>query len=266
MGLPEIKDFWNQKSCGEVYAKGGSAVQRLENQLRARYELEPYILEFAGFEEFKGKDVLEIGVGMGSDHLRIAEHEPNRLAGIDLTERAIDFTKQRFDCYGFKSELLAANAEQLPFGNDSFDIVYSWGVLHHTNNTSEAVNEVHRVLKPGGKAKIMIYHKYSIVGYLLWLRYSLLRLRFRSLSYIYSNFLESPGTKAYTIHEARELFRDFASFQYRIQLGTGDLMLGESGQRHQGVLLNIAKKLWPRKLLNKFFKNHGSLLMIEAVK
>jgi ubiquinone/menaquinone biosynthesis C-methylase UbiE len=266
MGLAEIKDFWNRKSCGEVYATGASALQRLESQSKRRYELEPYLLEFARFSDFQDRDVLEIGVGMGSDHVQIAQNQPRSLTGIDLTERAIGFTKQRLEYYGFQSDLAVANAEELPFGDDSFDIIYSWGVLHHSENTPKAVNEVYRVLRPGGKAKIMIYHKYSMVGYILWLRYSLLTLRFYPLSEIYAKYLESPGTKAYTVSEARRLFERFSSFQYQIQLGPGDLMLGESGQRHHGILLKIAKKLWPRWLIQRLLKSHGTLLMIEAVK
>jgi ubiquinone/menaquinone biosynthesis C-methylase UbiE len=116
-------------------------------------------------------DVLEVGVGMGADHLEWARHMPRSLSGIDLTERAIAHTATRLALYGLRSDLRVADAEKLPFRDASFDLVYSWGVLHHSPDTPRAVREVLRVLRPGGLARVMIYHAHSMVGYMLWLRY-----------------------------------------------------------------------------------------------
>jgi hypothetical protein len=69
----DVRDFWEQASCGEVYASGDSLAAQLETQARIRYELEPYLAPFARFHEGRGKDVLEIGVGMGADHLEWAK-------------------------------------------------------------------------------------------------------------------------------------------------------------------------------------------------
>ena len=113
--------------------------------------------------------------------------------------------------------------------------MYSWGVLHHSPDTPRAIAEVHRVLRPGGVARVMIYHYWSITGYMLWLRYGL--LRGRSLRYVYAKYLESPGTKAYTIEEAEHMFRDFKAVFARSQLSFGDLLQGAVGQRHNGRLL-----------------------------
>jgi len=84
----------------------------------------------------------------------------------------------------------------------------------------------------------MIYHKYSLVGFMLWLRYALLSGRpFTSLATTYSKYLESPGTKAYSILEARDLFRQFENVSIKIQLSHGDLLTSQAGQRHKGTLL-----------------------------
>ena len=174
-----------------MYAKGDSLRQQLEAQAKARYELEPYIFEFAGFQEGAGRRVLEVGVGMGADHLEWAKARPELLAGIDLTPRAVEYTRSRLEPYGLRSKLLVADAESLPFDDDSFDIAYSWGVLHHTPDTFRAVQEVRRVLRPGGTARVMIYHSHSIVGYMLWARYGLVAGRpMRSLADIYAHHLE----------------------------------------------------------------------------
>jgi ubiquinone/menaquinone biosynthesis C-methylase UbiE len=165
------------------------------------------------------------------------------------------------------SNLKEADAEQLPFADGAFDLVYSWGVLHHSPNTHQAMKEVYRVLRPGGIARIMIYHTYSLTGYMLWVRYGLLAGQpFRSLRDIYFNYLESPGTKAYSVEEAQEMLSQFSSVATRIELNHGDLLEGTVGQRHGGFLLSVAKGMWPRALIKSIFKNHGLMLLIEARK
>jgi SAM-dependent methyltransferase len=146
-------------------------------------------------------------------------------------------------------------------------LVYAWGVLHHSPNTPKAVSEVYRVLKKGAEAKIMVYHKYSLVGYMLWIRYALLRLKpFTSLSEIYSKHLESPGTKAYSVREAKIMFSQFESVEIETKLGHGDLLASDAGQRHQGMLLNFARLVWPRWFFKLFFRTHGLEMLIKAKK
>lgn len=264
----QVRDFWDDSSCGEVYATGQSERDYYESHSKARYELESSIYDFARFCEGQGKDVLEIGVGMGADHIEWAKAQPRSLAGIDLSPRAIEHTKKRLAIYGLKSEVGVGDTENLAFDDESFDLVYSYGVLHHTPDTPKAVDEVFRVLRSdGGIARIMIYHKYSLTGYMLWTRYGLLAGRpFRSLSAIYANHLESPGTKAYSVQEAQVMFGRFSQVSIRTQLTFGDLLEGAVGQQHRGILLTLAKNLWPRWLLRRVFKNHGLAMLIEASK
>lgn len=263
----EVREFWNRSSCGELYAEGTSPREQLEQQARTRYDLEPYLSDFAKFADGSGKDVLEIGVGMGADHLEWARALPRSLTGIDLTPRAIDFTRQRLALNAQTSDLRVADAENLPFNDDSFDLVYSWGVLHHSPDTPRALGEVLRVLRPGGVARLMIYHTYSMVGYMLWLRYGLLTGRpWRSLSYIYAHYLESPGTKAYTVAQARRMCAGFSRVNARAQLTFGDLLQGAVGQRHRGRLLSTAKALYPRGAIERLLRGHGLYLLIEATK
>ncbi len=100
----EVRDFWNAASCGEeLYLDGSAAKGGYGRQLAIRYALEPFILDFARFRDWSGKDVLEIGVGLGADHQSFAEAGA-RLNGIDLTERAIEHTKSRFRLLGLRSE------------------------------------------------------------------------------------------------------------------------------------------------------------------
>jgi SAM-dependent methyltransferase len=262
----EVREFWDAASCGEVYAEGLSIEERFHAHAEARYRLEPYIRGFAGFKDGLGEDVLEIGVGMGADHLEWARSRPRRLAGIDLTPRAVAWTSQRLATYGFVSELKEGDAEHLSFPDDSFGIVYSWGVLHHSPDTTKAFSEARRVLRPGGTLRAMIYHRPSIVGLMLWARYGLAAGHPTStLTEIYARHLESPGTKGYTVTEARRLVAPFSSCKIRSEVSFGDLLLGEVGQQHSGRGLTIAKRIWPRPLLRRL-PTLGLLLLIEAKK
>ena len=144
-----VRAFWEEAACGERLYLDGAALEAYAAQ--ARYELEPYILDFADFERWRGKRVLEIGVGLGADHERFTRAGAE-LWGIDLTKRGVALTQARFEQLGLSSRLQVADAENLPFEDAFFDLVYSWGVIHHSPNTAQADREILRVLKPGGNS------------------------------------------------------------------------------------------------------------------
>jgi ubiquinone/menaquinone biosynthesis C-methylase UbiE len=265
-GKRAVQEFWDKAACGEELYLANQQREGYAEQARRRYELEPVIAELAEFEAAAGQQVLEIGVGLGADHQRYAEAGA-RLSGVDLTERAVAHTRRRLELFGLDSALSTGDAEQLAFPADEFDSVYSWGVLHHSPDTPRAVAEVHRVLRPGGVARIMIYHQWSLVGYMLWARYALLRLRpWMSLRQVYARYLESPGTKAYSVAEARRMFAAFSSVEIRTCLTHGDLLESEAGQRHRTAMLSVARAIWPRQLLKRFAASHGLFMLIRAVK
>lgn len=261
-----VEAYWEAAACGEELYLRGAQPGDYQRQTTERYRLEPYIPPFAEFERYRGRRVLEIGVGLGADHQCFAEAGAE-LTGIDLTERAIGHVRRRLELCGLSSDLRTGSAEKLDFPDDSFDLVYSWGVLHHTPDTAGAVREVLRVLKPGAEAKVMIYHKHSCVGYMLWVRYALARGRpGTALAEIYARYLESPGTKAYSRQEAETLFDDFHVVDMRVQLTHADLLASSVGQRHRGLLLNIGRRLWPRWLIKAVLPDHGLFLLIRGHK
>ena len=261
-----VHDFWNAASCGEDLYLPDSTREGFARHSEIRYQLEPEILSFAGFEAGRGKRVLEVGVGLGADHQKWAEHGA-LLSGVDLTERAIRSTARRFELFGLKSDLQVADAEQLPFPAASFDILYSWGVLMCSPDTPKAIGEVLRVLRPGGTAKLMLYHKWSFVGFMLWTRYALLRFRpMTPLIEIYKSYLESPGTKAYSVAEARHLLAKFEQVEISTRLTHGDLLTSQAGQRHRGPLLTLARLIWPRWLIRALFPRLGLFMLITARK
>lgn len=261
-----VREFWERGSCGEELYLADCDRRGYSDQLHERYRLEPFIARFADFASARAKRVLEIGVGLGADHQRFAEAGSD-LTGIDLTHRAVAHVKRRLALFDLESRLAVADAENLPFGEEEFDVVYSWGVIHHSPDTPRAIREIHRVLRAGGVAKIMIYHKWSFVGYMLWMRYALFRLKpWITLDRIYARHLESPGTKAYSAREARRMFRGFGAVEVRTVLTHADLLQSAAGQRHRGSLLSLARRMWPRSLIRFLAPGHGLFMLITATK
>lgn len=201
-----VKNFWEAAPCGTHDTADLAEFEQHRELERMRDAREPFIAEFARFEQTAGLSVLEVGVGAGTDHLRFARSGA-RLSGVDLTQAAIDLTTRRLGMEGFTSNLQVADAEALPFESDSFDVVYSWGVIHHTPDVPRAAREILRVLRPGGRYCVMVYNRRSLVALQTWLRFAALRGRpGQSLREVIANHMESPGTQAYTAAEAAQLF------------------------------------------------------------
>lgn len=142
---------WSHDPAGSV-AAGDDELGTRESFAKVeehRYAEQPWMHETFRFERFAGQRVLEIGVGLGTDHLQFARVGA-QMTGIDLTPRCIELTRQRFEHEGLTSDLSVMDAEKLNFEDDSFDVVYSFGVLHHIPSTENAFLEVRRVLRPGG--------------------------------------------------------------------------------------------------------------------
>ncbi len=122
------------------------------------------------FESLRDKDVLEIGVGNGSHAQLLATHARS-FNGIDLTEYAVKSTSARLRVLGLPGKVQQMDAERMQFADSSFDVIWSWGVIHHSANTRRILEEMHRVLRPGGEAFVMVYHRtlweYYIQGALL---------------------------------------------------------------------------------------------------
>ena len=261
-----VREFWNRASCGEEQLLPSVQREGYDAQRAERYRLEPYIPDFAGFARSRGLRTLEIGVGLGADHQSFVGGGAD-MHGVALTPRAIEHTARRLDLFGLRSQLAVGDAENLPFPDESFDLVYSWGVLHHSPDTPKAFQEARRVLRTGGTARIMVYSKWSLIGFMLWLRYGLLRGRpFTSLREIYDRYLESPGTKAYTVAEARALCSGFSEVRIRTVLTHGDLLSSDAGQRHRGPLLSVARRIWPRWLFKAVVPTMGVYMLIECRK
>jgi SAM-dependent methyltransferase len=202
-----VKAYWEREACGEIHAAAPEGTMEFFAEIEGRRdELEPHIARYADFEAAAGKDVLEIGVGVGTDFVRFVR-AGGKAVGVDLTERAVELVSRRLALEGLTAEVRTADAEALPFPDESFDVVYSWGVLHHTPDTPRAIAEALRILRPGGRLCVMLYARHSWVAYGFWVRHALLARRpRRSISDVLARHMESEGTTAYTKRELRPLF------------------------------------------------------------
>jgi SAM-dependent methyltransferase len=165
---------------------------------------------------------------------------------------------------GYAPDLRVSDAERLPFPENTFDIVYSYGVMHHSPDTQQCIREAWRVLKPGGALRIMIYHHASLTGFMLWLRYGW--LHGKSMRQAVHDHLESPGTKSYTQQEASAMLQGFDQIEFRQVFSPGDLLLNEPSPRFQGLAYRIVWRLYPRFLVRKFGAKLGLFLLISARK
>jgi ubiquinone/menaquinone biosynthesis C-methylase UbiE len=177
-----VHSFWNTEACGTHFVEHAVDEKDFFAQFREyRYRTEWHIPLLVPFAEAKGKKVLEIGTGNGADGVMFASNGAH-YTGVDLTEAALAATRRHFAVMGLPGTFQRENAEQLSFPDESFDWVFSHGVLHHTPNTQTAIDEVHRVLKPGGRAIIMLYHKHSFNYYVRIMTYMRLRVLLKILS------------------------------------------------------------------------------------
>jgi SAM-dependent methyltransferase len=202
-----VRDFWEEEPCGTEHAAAPEGSPEFFAEVeRVRSELDPYIARFADFDGARGKRLLEIGIGAGTDFVRFARAGAVA-TGVDLTEHAVALVRRRLELEGLTAEVRTADAENLPFEDESFDRVYSWGVLHHTPDTARSVREAIRVLHPGGELCVMLYARHSWISYGMWVRHALLAGRpWRSLSDVLAGHMESEGTKGFTKRELRPMF------------------------------------------------------------
>ena len=210
----EVRSYWEREACGTAEMVVGKlekfSREWFENVEAHRYEVEPFIHSVAQFTRYHNKKIIEVGVGAGTDHLQWARAGAE-CHGVDLTDEAIETTRLRLETYGFHSNLKRIDAEILPYEDNSFDVAYSWGVIHHTEHPDRIIREIHRVLKPNGVFIGMMYGRRSIKAFRLWLSHALFEGKpWRSVADVIWNDIESTGTKAYTTDEIRNLFSQFS--------------------------------------------------------
>src|SRR5215210_462214 len=160
----EVQNQWNQDPCGGQYVEKAEpdTLEWFLEVERYRYDVyAPWMREVMEFDKHAGEKILEIGAGIGTDHAQFAK-AGGIVHDLDLASGHLQLAQRNFELRGLKGSFQHGDAENIPFGDDTFDLVYSNGVIHHTPNTAQVVGEIYRVLKPGGRCIIMVYAENSL--------------------------------------------------------------------------------------------------------
>lgn len=210
----------------------------------------------------EGKEVLEVGCGMGSHAALLARHGA-RLTAVDLTERAVDVTRHRFALFGLEGKIERADAEQLPFPDNSFDVVWSWGVIHHSSRFESCLGQIARVLRPGGRLFLMVYYRPSIVYYVncALIRGILLgQLARKSLQKIYEDSSDGFYARVFNRSELREVLSPaFSDIRFSV--------IGLKAELFPIPRTGFKEKLehaTPNWLANGVLGKFGSMIVAEA--
>jgi len=158
--ISEVKEYWNKQPCNIKHSNKTMEDKEFFNDVsKKRYTSEPHILNFMELDKFKNKKVLEVGCGIGTDAQKFSENGAI-YKGIDLTENSIDICKKRFHLLNLKGDFEVQNIEEY-CSNEKFDLIYSFGVLHHTPNIDKAIENCYSMLNNNGVLKVMLYAKNS---------------------------------------------------------------------------------------------------------
>ncbi|MBL0141881.1 MAG: methyltransferase domain-containing protein [Betaproteobacteria bacterium] len=216
----EVQNQWDNDPCGSHYVKVAQphTLDWFAEAERYRYgEYGPWMAETMEFAGHAGEKVLEIGGGMGTDLAQFAKNGAI-VTDLDLSSGHLALAKENFALRELEGTFVHHDAERIPFADGTFDVVYTNGVIHHTPNTQSVIGEIFRVLKPGGKAIVMVYAENSLhywrnlVG---WQGLVHGKLATRSIGDVMSETVElseagaRPLVKVYTARRLRAMFAAF---------------------------------------------------------
>lgn len=162
--LDAVRSYWNSRPCNVRHSPMPVGTKEYFDQVEARkYFVEPHIVGFADFERWKGKRVLEVGCGLGTDTMNFARAGAD-VTAVDLSSASLDLARTRADLMGVADRIrfVEANAEELTSSiTGEFDLVYSFGVLHHTPHPQRAYEQLRRLIAPSGELRMMVYYRWS---------------------------------------------------------------------------------------------------------
>jgi ubiquinone/menaquinone biosynthesis C-methylase UbiE len=198
--IDAIQRYWNERIHDLEMTEHPVGTREFFDDLEDyRFDKLHYLPQLVDFAAYRGRTLLEVGCGIGTDLVRFAQNGA-LVTGVDLSSTAIDLAQRNFAQHGVTAvDLRVANAEALPFDDASFDVVYGHGVVQYTADAPRLIRECHRVLKPGGEAIFMVYNRIS------WLN------ALSKLMKVQLEHEDAPVLKKYSIAEFRQLLSPFAA-------------------------------------------------------
>ena len=208
-----VKEFWNNSPCNIRHSKSKLETKKYFNEVESRkYFVEPHISRFAEFEKWKGKKVLEIGCGIGTDSINFARAGADLIC-VELSEKSLDIAKKRFKEFGLEANFYCGNAEEMSkfVPIEEYDLIYSFGVIHHTPNPSNVLNEIKKYAKKDTTIKMMLYSKYSWKTFIFFIKngYKFGFSLDKTIQYFAEAQLNCPVAYTYTNSSIKELLGDF---------------------------------------------------------
>jgi 2-polyprenyl-3-methyl-5-hydroxy-6-metoxy-1,4-benzoquinol methylase len=212
--IDEVQRYWNERPCNIRHSPRPVGEREYFEEVEARkYFVEPHIPDFADFERWKGLRVLEIGCGIGTDTIGFARAGAS-VTAVDLSDRSLEVASQRAEVFGLEDRIrfLQADVEQLSdfLPAEKFDLIYSFGVLHHTPHPDRALRVLRQYLQPGGSLKIMMYHRLSWKVFWILMGYG--RGQFWKLDELIARWSEAqtgcPVTYSYSRRELAALLEE----------------------------------------------------------
>ena len=249
--IDSIREYWNKNIHDIEIAKYPIGTREFFDNLETyHFEKLEYLPRIVSFNGYKGKRLLEVGCGLGIDLVHFAKGGA-KVYGIDVAEKAIKLAEKNFELHGLDGELHVMNGEDLNFNNNSFDVIYAHGVLTYTENPQQMLHEIHRVLKPGGEAILMMHNRNSWLFFLA----KLLGVKLERD--------DAPVVNTCTFSEFRQMLNDFSSFEILLE------RFPVKTRIHKGIkatlynsLLVPVLNLIPKSLLRPF----GAHLIAKAIK
>lgn len=197
--LAQVVEYWNTHLNATQFLEGRPLEEgsvEFFDAVESSYERFGYKRPlFDWMATLPGKRLLEIGCGLGNDLCELARRGLD-VTGIDIAPKAVEMTRRHLTVRGLPGTAEVQNCESLTLGDETFDIVYSSGVIQHTANLQAAVQEIFRVLRPGGTVVIVLYHRYS------WFRF-LARL---SGTHVEFADRDAPIIRSFSRRELRRMF------------------------------------------------------------
>jgi ubiquinone/menaquinone biosynthesis C-methylase UbiE len=222
INIGDVENFWNSRPCNIRHSPLPIGTQQYFDEVEIRkYFVEAHIPAFAEFEKWQGKKVLEIGCGIGTDTVRFARAGA-KVTAVDVSAQSIHIAKQRAELYGLRNiNFYKANAEELAdtVPVERYDLVYSFGVVHHTPHPQRVIEQIHRYIDRDSRLKIMVYHRRS--WKVLWMLMAYGKRPGESLDQLIARYSEAetgcPVTYSYSKEDMPALLRGFELISVRIE-------------------------------------------------
>lgn len=210
VSVETVRQYWNSRPCNIRHSPKVVGTREYFDEVEARkYFVEPHIPRFAEFGRWAGKRVLEVGCGIGTDTMNFARAGA-QVTAVDLSDKSLEVARRRAEVYGLENIMFVqADVERLrgSLPPQQYDLVYSFGVIHHTPNPEAGLRELRAYLAPGGTLKLMVYHRYA--WKVLWLLMTQGHGAFWNLDRIVATHSEAqtgcPVTYIYSRAQARQL-------------------------------------------------------------